>query len=68
MGVYWGFFGPILLNSVLDDVTPGQVNVVLMFIAGTLAGAFGLFLGVRIIQTGSLDVDTMLPFKSRQDY
>ena len=65
MGVFWGFLGPILFNNVLKNFQPEHANLVMMVIAGLFAGSFGLFLGLRILQTGRMDVETLMPIKKK---
>ena len=66
MGVFWGFPGPLLFGTVLNNLDPAYANLVMMVIAAFVAGSFGLFLGLRVLQTGRLDADVLIPFKKRR--
>jgi len=56
MGIYYG-----LVDQLLSDDTHRSANTVIIVIGGTFAACFGLFLGFRIMQTGSLSVNVLIP-------
>ena len=55
MGVYYGLVGMFLTH------VHSGTNLVIMVIGGAFAACIGLFLGFRVIQTGSLDADVLTP-------